>query len=515
MPTLNATSSKGLSPDLDPDKQELENIIEDIVPPCEDGLVFNFGTINKHLNPLDVQTKTADTPDPNPCSSSSTTSSSDSPNSVTISSSSTYSDSKLKDLILYNNHRQHSSDESKNTEQSTLDGDQLDHDYNHQQNSELDDEIRSRLDKLNALSDLINSLEVQFDEANGQFREILKCSTYRLSLIAKKLGSKSINYGRKYHAVKVFVEQSQSDCQKACVQFEKANNDHQYAREAIRVAESKLLEITSRSNSLAQTIDNNNIVIASSKSSDSLDSSSHDILKENAERLNRLAISDCTTPTPTSTSTPAPTSSSNDVVKQYSIKTTSDKAFEYSGKIDNNNQCKPQALNQPPIDTANSSPAVSDHLATLQSTASDDSFKEQDLEDATKLSESLNAALFRLMEAEQKRQESERLHLDETNKLIIAQEDLQKLEREHGNSIRKSQLYFDEANRFKARLNSVKSDIRRISDDIVSAKQAYAKTLRELEQFSEDLHLMSANAKQIVTSSDAPSSKIADEDDKN
>lgn len=122
--------------------------------------------------------------------------------------------------------------------------------------------------------------------------------------------------------------------------------------------------------------------------------------------------------------------------------------------------------------------------------------EDERLRDAARLSEMLNTATIRLREAEQKRAQSERLHLDKANKLMIAQENLQRLEREHGNSIKRSQLYFDESNRFKAQLNSVKSDISRISDEIAQAKKAYSRTLGELEKFSEELHFSSAQAKQ-------------------
>lgn len=261
-------------------------------------------------------------------------------------------------------------------------------------NKVLDDEIRSRLDKLNSLSDLINSLERQFDEANCLFRETLKHSTDKLSSLAKTLGKKSIKYGRLYREIRYSVEQSQSQCQVACIEFEKANKEHQIAKKAIQDAELKLREVNKA------TEDDNGVI---------------------SNQIQNLSF---------------------------------------------------------------------DKLKLIEDIDLDQSLPDSDLtvNDAAKLNDELNQAILRLFEAEKRRCQSQKHHLDKANKLMFDQENLLKLERDHGSSIRRSQLYFDEAKQFDAKLNSVKSEILRINENILAAKQAYAQTLSELEQFSEDLH---------------------------
>lgn len=340
-------------------------------------------------------------------------------------------------------------------------------------NKIIDDEIKARLDKLNALSDLINSLERQSDKANILFRDTLKCSTDRLSSIAKTLGTKSIKRGRIYHAAKVSVEQSQSDCQRACVQFEQANNDHHLAREAIKEAELKLRNVSGEnandvilipklSIDLSKLKLNGDSQFSDTTNSESkcdsgcTDSLQHTLGTNQATSTNKSLEGPTSSQAGTSTSTPS-SFSSNDITNEM-IDSRDTNIIE-------------------PIAQDNSYGPKNDQVMSLEIT-----------QNAAKLSEELNMAMTRLAEAEQKRCQSEKEHLDQANKLMIAQENLIKLEREYGPSIKRSQLYFNEAKQFNAKLNSVKSEINRISDEITAAKQAYALTLSELEQFSEELH---------------------------
>lgn len=329
-------------------------------------------------------------------------------------------------------------------------------------NSELDDEIRSRLDKLNALSDLINSLERQFDDANSVFRETLKCSTDRLSSIAKALGKKSIKQGRVYNAAKLSVEQSQSDCRKACVQFEQANKDHQVAKNAIKEAELKLMAAG------GQKLVNGTKPVTAGTNIGTIDISKlnlHDHEPSQALGSEKLSINHslCDNNIESSSTTELPTSSNH--------------------------------INFPARPTTFPSKLVSDPKEThIQNGQCDEKLLSPNTvinNNAAILSEELNQAITRLIEAERIRGQSQRQHMDRANKLMLAQETLMKLERDHGPSIRRSQLYFDEAKRFNAKLNSVKGDICRINEDIIAAKQAYAQTLSELEQFSDDLHVNS------------------------
>lgn len=313
-------------------------------------------------------------------------------------------------------------------------------------NKILDDEIRSRLDKLNALSDLINSLERQFDEANSVFRDTLKCSTDRLSSIAKSLGTKSIRHARIYHAAKFSVEQSQSDCQKACVQFEQANKDHQFAKRAINDAEMKLKEIAgSRENVAEPTLD---LLESLDLQKLNLEDSRNTSNNRNSNTCDNIGDD----------------SSSNEIDPPESdVRPSATIAIEQASA-----SCETEDQNDARLE--NVSPTTSL------------------IKNSAKLGEELNQAILKLIEAERQRGLSERQHLNQANKLMIAQENLVKLEREYGPSIRRSQLYFDEARRFNAKLSTVKAEICKINEDVIAAKQAYAQTLSELEQFSDNLH---------------------------
>lgn len=315
----------------------------------------------------------------------------------------------------------------------------------------LDDEIKSRLDRLNALSDLINSLELQFDEANSVFRNTLKCSTDRLSTIARTLGDKSIKYGRVYHAAKISVEQSQSDCQRACVLFEQANKDHQFARKAIKDAELKLRKVAGSTEKGVITLSD---LHATTNSID----------------LSKLTLKEA----------PSPAGRLQNSASASDLLSTSCDMPEATNSIKTINS---ESLNR--LDSRGRQLNDRDKFQVTES----DLKPEPGANSVAELSEELNQAINKLVEAENKRGQSERQHLDNANKLIVAQENLMKLEREYGNSIRRSQLYFDEAKRFNAKLNSVKGDICRISEDIIAAKQAYARTLEDLEQFSDGLHM--------------------------
>lgn len=347
-------------------------------------------------------------------------------------------------------------------------------------NKVLDDQIRFRLDKLNALSDLINSLERQFDEANSSFRETLKCSTDRLSSIAKALGHKSIRHARIYHAAKISVEQTQSDCQKACVQFEQANKDHQFAKKAIKDAELRLREVAEQTTNGVIAIpnidlDSIGIDLCKLKLAEDLEGKKDGGAIEH--QLNEHSESSCDKETNSSFPT----------------------AFELT------QESKISKVHADQVDTSSSdSTASSVGMSTAQVTNFAQSYKKGDekatylISNAAKLSEELNQAILKLIEAETKRGQSERQHLDRASKLMIAQENLMKLEREYGPSIRRSQLYFDESRRFNAKLKSVKGEICRISEEILAAKQAYAQTLSELEQFSDKIHDLHGDSNVIV-----------------
>lgn len=318
------------------------------------------------------------------------------------------------------------------------------------------DEIRARLDRLNALSDLINSLEQQSNESNRLFNRTLKQSTDRLSSIAKALGNKSIRHGRVYYAAKIAVEKSQSECQRACVQFEQATKDHQIAKRAIQEAESKLKEIASEGGpgaiQLPGTTTTTNTTpidcMRNLKLSDENENSSSKQPTPNGSEL--LASCDSKLSQPGFSAPKIGSSITNSASSNLACKSNDGVVQHLEDKKDS----PASSLNQ----------------------------------NAAKLSEQLNQAIVRLLESEKKRGISQQQHLDRANKLMLEQENLLRLEREHGPSIKRSEFYFNEARQFDARLNSVKSEITRLNGDILTAKSAYAQTLRELELFSEKLH---------------------------
>lgn len=369
-------------------------------------------------------------------------------------------------------------------------------DLAHADDSILNDEIRARLDKLNTLSDLINSLERQFDEANCLFRETLKCSTNRLSSIAKSLGKKSIRQGRVYNEARVNVEQSQTDCQRACIQYEQANKNHQIAKQAIQEAELKLRCVSTSASNGVISKQGENAIDSINFDQLSLDNcganEAHNVdhkQTSNDSKRHRTAQSSSISPTSAAhsdqdikLSDPVendPAQSSLDERLQTAPRSSCDEHEPYSE--DETNDQMQQTMTPTQINGSSSK-----HDNDTQAFDASDT---KIMKDTTRLSEDLNQAIVRLIKAEEERGLSERQHLDHANKLIVAQENLFRLEREYGASIRRSQMYFDEAKRFNAKLNSVKSDINRLSEEIIGAKQAYAKALSELEEFSETLHI--------------------------
>lgn len=346
-------------------------------------------------------------------------------------------------------------------------------------NQVLDDEIRSRLDKLNALSDLINSLERQFDEANSLFRETLKCSTDRLSSIAKALGHKYIRHARVYHEAKLSVERTQSDCQKACIQFEQANKDHQFAKKAIRDAELKLKEVAEETA--------NGVISTPNVDINSVNVNFHELKLAEASKLGKDGSNDSLIEQKFDQGPKK--SSSCDTETNSSIPITLESTLQTATIANENEDQVTTSSVDAPSEPENSTAHVLDNTESISQNDEKLNLSPTSIITyAAKLSEELNQAINKLIEAEIKRGQSERQHLERANKLMIAQENLMKLEREYGPSIRRSQLYFDESKRFNAKLDSVKKDICRISEEILAAKQAYARTLSELEQFSDDLH---------------------------
>ncbi|PSN33341.1 SH3 domain-binding protein 5 [Blattella germanica] len=88
--------------------------------------------------------------------------------------------------------------------------------------ADLDPRIQIELEKLNNATDEINKLEIELDEANTTFRLLLNESTRRLKLLSKKLGS-CIERARPYYDSLEVAKKAQLECQRAAVQFQRAN----------------------------------------------------------------------------------------------------------------------------------------------------------------------------------------------------------------------------------------------------------------------------------------------------
>lgn len=106
--------------------------------------------------------------------------------------------------------------------------------------TDLDPRIQIELEKLNSATDEINSLEVELDEANTTFRILLNESTRRLKLLSKKLGG-CIERARPYYDALELAKQAQMECQRAAVQYQRANEIHQAAKETVALAEQRFL----------------------------------------------------------------------------------------------------------------------------------------------------------------------------------------------------------------------------------------------------------------------------------
>lgn len=75
-------------------------------------------------------------------------------------------------------------------------------------------------------------MEVELDEANTAFRMLLSESTRRLKALSKRLGS-CIERARPYYDALEESKLAQLECQRAAVQFRRANEIHQAAKETV------------------------------------------------------------------------------------------------------------------------------------------------------------------------------------------------------------------------------------------------------------------------------------------
>lgn len=113
--------------------------------------------------------------------------------------------------------------------------------------SYLDPRIEIKLEELNKWTGKINTLEGHFEQANGQFRNILSESTDRLKQLSNKLG-KSINKSRPYYEARDQLIEIHSKCQRAAINYEKACESYLEAKERIKSAEKKFLSFKYQQN---------------------------------------------------------------------------------------------------------------------------------------------------------------------------------------------------------------------------------------------------------------------------
>ena len=122
---------------------------------------------------------------------------------------------------------------------------------------ELDPRVQDELEKLNNCTDEINRyivyhkkyklhiqisrLEIQLDDANTVFRQLLSDSTHHLKSLSKRLGN-CIEKARPYYESVDQMTRAQAECQKAAVQFQRAAGVHAAAKETISLAEERFLD---------------------------------------------------------------------------------------------------------------------------------------------------------------------------------------------------------------------------------------------------------------------------------
>ncbi|KAJ8912914.1 hypothetical protein NQ315_017244 [Exocentrus adspersus] len=97
--------------------------------------------------------------------------------------------------------------------------------------------------------------------------------------------------------------------------------------------------------------------------------------------------------------------------------------------------------------------------------------------------------LFKVMEAENQKAESEREHQRRARIYNDIDEKLKQLEEKLQKYISKSRSYFDEKALCQEQLNTQKNRIETIKKDINKAKNFYAETLKNLEQISNEIHM--------------------------
>uniref|UniRef100_A0A1B6CLU2 SH3 domain-binding protein 5 homolog n=1 Tax=Clastoptera arizonana TaxID=38151 RepID=A0A1B6CLU2_9HEMI len=113
-------------------------------------------------------------------------------------------------------------------------------DKNDLKEDDLDPRIKIELEKLNTATDEINTIEIEFDEAQKTFNILMNERKRRHQLWSKKLGS-SMDRARPYFEALEIAKNARSECQRAAFEFQRAYEFHRAARETAALAETRYL----------------------------------------------------------------------------------------------------------------------------------------------------------------------------------------------------------------------------------------------------------------------------------
>ncbi|XP_011500826.1 PREDICTED: SH3 domain-binding protein 5 homolog isoform X2 [Ceratosolen solmsi marchali] len=105
----------------------------------------------------------------------------------------------------------------------------------------LDPRIQIELENLNNATDDINKLEIELDEANTTYGQLLSESTSRLKELMNKLGSACIDKARCYFEACEVAHQARLKCQQQAQLYQRANVVHAAAKETVALAEARFM----------------------------------------------------------------------------------------------------------------------------------------------------------------------------------------------------------------------------------------------------------------------------------
>ncbi|XP_001603858.2 SH3 domain-binding protein 5 homolog [Nasonia vitripennis] len=105
----------------------------------------------------------------------------------------------------------------------------------------LDPRIQIELENLNNATDDINKLEIELDEANTVYGQLLSETTSRLKELMNKLGSNCIDKAKCYFEACEVAHQARLKCQQQAQLYQRANVVHAAAKETVALAEERFM----------------------------------------------------------------------------------------------------------------------------------------------------------------------------------------------------------------------------------------------------------------------------------